>query len=435
MMNRFLKMVLAGVLASTMFVGCSGSKTKEGMQAAAGGQKVVLNFWHGMESGENNRVLTEMIDKFNSTYPNIEVKLQGYGAADQAMGKVMTAIQGKKQPELLWWAPAFTGQLAEAGVLADIDQFIEEDKTFDKSDIYPGLWEVSKYQGSIYSLPFEANNLGIFYNKKAFEEAGVAKTPETWDEFYEAAKKLTIDRDKDGKVDQYGFQVPIGTGEWTVWTWQTLLWQAGGEFLSPSQDQPLFNSEAGVEAIEFWKKLIEEGIAYFSETDAGYKTDDFEAGKTAMQIIGPWTLPQLDENKTVDYGVFFLPKNKRNATNIGGENLFIFKTTPEKEKASWEFAKWIMSKEFQVEWAMKTGYLPVSYSAADTPEFQKFLEEKPAMKVFVDQMVYGLARPSIPQYNEISTQLGKQLEQALYGKISPKQALDTAAEEAKKALK
>lgn len=432
MRKRILSMALAGVMSLGMLTGCGGAK--EGTNSNPN-QKVELNFWHGMESGENNTVLTEMVEKFNKTHPNIEVKLQGYGAADQAMGKIMVAIQGQKQPELLWFAPAFTGKFAEADVLAAAEDFMKEDSTFKKEDIYQGLWDVSSYKGKIYTVPFEANNLAVFYNKKAFQEAGITKTPETWDELAEAAKKLTVDKNKDGKIDQYGFQVPIGTNEWTVWTWQTLLWQAGGDFLNKEQNAPAFNSTQGQMAVDYWKDLVDDNYAYFSETDAGYKTDDFEAGKVAMQIIGPWTLPQLDKNKSVDYGVFFLPKKERFATNIGGENLFIFKTTKEKEKASWEFAKWIMSKEFQVEWAKKTGYLPVSKSAANSEEFKAFLNEKPNVKVFVDQMQYGFARPSIPAYNDISTQLGKQLEQALYGKISSKEALDAAAEAAKKALK
>lgn len=153
-----------------------------------------------------------------------------------------------------------------------------------------------------------------------------------------------------------------------------------------------------------------------------------------MQIVGPWILPQLNTNKKVNYGVFFLPKDHRYATNIGGENLFIFKTSPEREQASWEFAKFIMSNDFQVEWAQKTGYLPVNKSAGEVAKFKAYLKENPSYKVFVDQMQNGFSRPSIPAYNSISAALGKEIEQALYQKKTPKQALDDAAKAAEAAL-
>ncbi len=389
-------------------------------------QKVTLVFWHGIESPESNAILKSMVNKFNTTHKNIEVKLQNYGAADQVQGKIMTAVQGGNQPELLWWAPAFTGMLAEADVLVAAEDYIKKDRKFKKSDIYPGLWEVSKHKGKIYTVPFEANCLGIYYNKKHFKEAGIKKLPKTWNQFYAAAKKLTTKK-------RYGFQVPIGTNEWTVWTWQTLLWQAGGEFLNKKKTAPAFNSKAGVTAIKFWKKMIDNKVANFSEPDAGYKTDEFEAGKISMMINGPWNLMRLKDNK--DLGIFFLPKKKRYATNIGGENLFIFKTTKAKEKASWEFAKWIMSADFQVEWTMKTGYLPVSKSAAKAPKYKAFLKKNPNVAVYVDQMKYGKARPSVPAYNEISAALGKQLEQALYGDKTPEAALKSAEAAAIKALR
>ncbi len=386
-------------------------------------EKVELVFWHGIESPENNEVLKKLVTKFNDDHPQIEVKLQHFGAADQVQGKVMTAVQGGNQPELMWWAPAFTGMLAEADVLAAADDLMADDDKFDKNDIYPGLWEVSKYKGKIYTVPFEANNLAIYYNKKHFAEAGIEKIPETWDEFYKVAKKLTTKK-------RYGFLVPVGTNEWTVWTWQTLLWQAGGDFLNKNNDGPAFNSEAGETALKFWKKMIDTKVAAFSETDTGYKPDYFVSGKFSMMINGPWNLVSMKDNK--ELGIFFLPKKVRYATNIGGENLFIFKSTPEKEAASWEFAKFIMSAQFQVEWAMKTGYLPVSLSAAKSPKYLEFLKENPNVKVYVDQMKHGLARPSIPEYNEISAALGKQLEQALFGEKTPSKALADAAKAAKK---
>ncbi|AGB41743.1 ABC-type sugar transport system, periplasmic component [Halobacteroides halobius DSM 5150] len=390
---------------------------------------VELTFWHGMESGANNKALKKKVKEFNQSHPDIQVDLQSYGAADDAESKVMTSVAGGNPPEMMWMGPHMTGQLAEAGVLAPVSEFIKNDPSFNKDDIYDSLWKVSSYQGKIYTAPFEANNLGIFYNKDYFKQAGIKELPDTWTEFIEVAKKVQENSDA-----EYGFQVPMGTGEWTVWNWEAFLKQAGGEFLKDNGTKIAFDSKDGAEALQYWVDLVHKyKVAEFSQTGAGYKTGALESGRIAMQIIGPWTIPQL--NKTdLNYGTFMLPKQEERGTSLGGENLYIFKTTERKEKAAWKFAKYVMSADFQVEWAKKTGYLPVSKSAMNSDEYQNFLDENPAVRTFTKQMKYGFARPTGPAYPGISSALGKAIEKALYQRLTPEEALENAAKKGQEAL-
>jgi multiple sugar transport system substrate-binding protein len=389
--------------------------------------RVTVTFWHGMESGINNKILQSKIDQFNARHSDIFVDAQVYGAADQLGPKLDAAVAGKTPPDLLWWSPAFFPKYAEAGALRGIDDFLAEDASFNRHDVYDYLWELGSFEGKLYLTPFSANNLGVYYNRKMLAEAGVHQPPQTWEEFKQTAKRLT----RDGV---FGFQIPIGTSEWTVWTWQCFLWQAGGEILTPDKKAAAFNSPAGVAALDFWRSLFDEKLANFSETDAGYKTDNFLAGRIAMTINGPWNYAALKEQKAVELGVWPLPKQSREATNIGGESLFLFKSSARRERAAWEFMKFVMSADFQVDWAMATGYLPVSKSAAGDEKYQAFLAANPFIKAYNDQMPAGRTRPSIPQYPALSQTLGKYLEAALYGKLSSQEALDKAAAEVNQLL-
>ncbi|MBI1763284.1 MAG: ABC transporter substrate-binding protein [Acidobacteria bacterium] len=382
--------------------------------------KTIVTFWHGMESGVNNQVLQAKLDLFNAQHPGIFIDAQVYGAADQLGPKLDAAVAGKTPPDLLWWSPAFFPKYAAAGALRNLDELIAQDAAFDRADVYDYLWELGSFDNKLYVTPFSANNLGIYYNKQMLSEAGIAQPPQTWDEFKTTARKLT-------RNGVYGFQIPIGTSEWTVWTWQCYLWQAGGELLTPDKKQAAFNSAAGVAALDFWKSLYDEKLANFSETDAGYKTDNILAGRIAMTINGPWNYADLKTQPHI--GVFALPRQQRAATNIGGESLFLFKTNAQRERAAWEFMKFVMSADFQVDWAMATGYLPVSKSAANSAPYQAFLQANPFIKAYNDQMPVGRTRPSIPQYPALSLTLGKYLEAALYGKLSAQEALDKAATE------
>ena len=420
-------------LSLLIFTACGKKDSVKADDKSASTGNVELVFWHGIESPDSVAILESKIKEFESKNPSITVKAQNYGAADQVNGKIMTAIAGSKAPDLMWWAPAYTGQLAKTGNLVKIEDLIKSDSSFDKNDVYQGLWDVSTYKGEIWTVPFSANNLGLYYNKKHFKEAGIdPQSIKTWDDLLAVSKKLT-------KADRMGFQVPLGNSEWTVWTWQTLLWQAGGEFLSEVSDKAAFNTAAGINALQFWTDLVQkEKVASFSEPDAGYKTDDFLAGRVSMMINGPWnygTLEDASKNSGFEYGVIMLPSagkyavdgKGRNATNIGGENLFLFKSNADRESAAWKFSKFIMSGDFQVDWAIKTGYLPVSKSAAANTQYQDFLKENEFIKTYSDQMQFGKARPSIPEYVKISEYLGKEIEKTLYNKQDAKTSLERAA--------
>jgi multiple sugar transport system substrate-binding protein len=404
------RLVAAAAIALTA-VACRGASGRDGV--------TVVTFWHGMESGVNNRVLETKIGEFNRAHPSIRVEAQVYGAADQLGPKLDAAVAGRTPPDLLWWAPAFFPKYASAGVLRPIDDFVRDDETFDRGDVYDNLWAAGTYKGRLYVTPFSANNLAVYYNRRLFSEAGLTRVPGTWEEFAAAARALT-------RGGVAGFQIPIGSAEWTVWIWQCFLWQANGELVSPD-GRAAFSSEAGVAALDFWRSLLASGAARFSETDAGYKTDDFLAGRVAMVINGPWNYAALRAQRHVEVGAFPLPRRDRAATNIGGESLFLFRSTPERERAAWEFMKFVMGPAFQVDWAIDTGYLPVSKAAASSERYRAYLAEHPFLRVYNDQMAAGRTRPSLPEYPALSATLGKYLEAAMYDKYSSREALARAA--------
>ena len=413
--TRLYAALLLAVLLSLAACACSS-----GSAVTADGRTRVV-FWHGMESGVNNEVLRLKIDEFNRRHPDIFIDAQVYGAADQLGPKLDAAVAGRTPPDLLWWAPAFFPKYAAAGALRPLDDLLANDASFDRGDVYDFLWRMGSYDGKVYVTPFSANNLGIYYDRAALREAGVTEPPRTWNEFRDIARRTTTPGRK-------GFQIPAGAAEWTVWTWQCWLWQAGGELLTPDDRRAAFNSSAGVAALDYWRALLADGAGR-TETDAGYKTEDFLARRVAMTSNGPWNYPVLQKQRAVDYGVFPLPVGERAATNIGGESLFLFRSDERREQAAWEFMKYVMSADFQVEWAMSTGYLPVSRSANDDPRYREYLAANDFMRVFAEQMPVGKTRPSIEQYPAVSAVLGRYIEAALYDKYTSQEALDRAAAE------
>lgn len=346
------------------------------------------------------------------------------------MPKIVTAISSGMQPDLLWYAPVYTGTIAESGKLLAAEDLFKSDTSFDYRDIYPALLETGRYDGKIYTVPFETNCLAIYYNKKHFTEAGIDKLPETWDEFILTAQKLTVDKDGDGEPERFGFLIPMGTEEWTVWCWETFLWQAGGEILDKNTGKPAFHKEPGVKALEYWIDMLYiSKCAVLSARNSGYKLDPFLSQNVSMMINGPWNYSSLKGQDHIEFGSFPMPRNVTGATNIGGENLYIFKSTDERQAAAWIFASYVMSREFQVDWAINTGYLPVNRKAAQDARYRKFLNNNPFVQTYIDSLETGRSRPAVPAYSRISKRIGNAIEKALYRKLSPEEALREAYEE------
>ncbi|BAZ10997.1 extracellular solute-binding protein [Calothrix sp. NIES-4071] len=395
-----------------------------GCQAAPSNNNGVirLTLWQGVNPPPNRDVLQKLVDKFNQTHSDIQVESLYIGQQDQQMPKILAAVVGNAPPDLLWYNQTIGGQLVELNALIPLDDYLNKSPV--KSEIDPTLFESMEYEQKIWSVPFATNNVGVFYRPSLFKAAGV-EVPKTWEEFRQVAKKLTRDTNNDGQIDQHGMVLPLGKGEFAVFTWLPFMWSGGGELVSGSAGAAgvdLADNKGATSALQLWRNLITDGSAILSGPERGYETDALVAGKVAMQLTGPWTLGEF-QAKGIDFAVFPIPVDQRPATSIGGENLFLFKTAPERERAAFKFAEYVLSEEFQTELALGTGYLPINIKSRQNPKYLEFAKKQPAVKVFLDQAKFGRSRPIFPGYNRVSENIGRAVEAVLLGKASPTEAL------------
>ncbi|NJR65705.1 MAG: ABC transporter substrate-binding protein [Leptolyngbyaceae cyanobacterium CRU_2_3] len=395
-----------------------------GCQAAGSLPGVIhLTLWQGVNPPANRDVLQKLVDQFNQTHPTIQVESLYVGQGDQQMPKILAAVVGNTPPNLLWYAPMITGQLVELDAILPLEDWLTTRPV--KAEIDPALMAAIAWENHIWAIPFDVNNVGIFYRPSLFEAAGITAIPKTWDELRQVAKQLTQPAN-----NQHGMVLPLGKGEWTVFTWLPFMWGGGGELVSPelgsNRPQVQLANDGAIAALQLWQNLISDGSAVLSQPERGYELDGFLAGKVAMQITGPWTLGQLQDSGMTDFAVMPIPSGIRSATSLGGENLFIFKTTPAEEQAAKVFAEYVLSASFQTEWAVGTGYLPVNLKSRQSPAYQDFIAKQPVLKVFLQQAQYGRSRPIFPGYNRISENLGRAIESALLQKSTPEEALQTA---------
>ncbi len=383
--------------------------------------KTHITLWQGINPPTNREVLQKLVDKFNRSQNDIFVESIYAGQSDQQIPKILSAVVGNAAPDLLWYASTLTGRLVELNALRPLDDLLAKSPLRDRID--PALLPTMQWRDRTWSVPFATNNIGIFYRPSLFKAAGIEKLPQTWAELREVTQKLTIDKDSDGRIDQRGIFLPLGKGEFAVFIWTPFLWSAGGELIKDNRPQ-LATPEAQ-RALQLWQDLIKNDSAVLSQPERGYEEDNFVSGKVAMQISGSWALRYMTQKK-IDFDVMPIPQDRYPATTIGGENLFLFKSTPEKEAAAWKFAEFVIGEEFQTEWAKQTGYLPINLDSQRSSAYAKYIAQHPAIKIFLKQMQVAKSRPLSPDYPRISESVGRAIEATLLQKKTPADALADA---------
>lgn len=393
-----------------------------------------ITLWD-QKAGDASPVLDGLVKQFNDEQKKYVVKRQFIaGSADQFASQIKNAIRTKDTPNLIFGDSNLSriGSLLTSEAVADLTPFFGTgDYELEKDDIYPGMLEPSTIDGTIYSLPTDGGAYSLIYNKKTFEEAGITDLPKTWDDVAEAAKKLTTD----GK---YGIYLPMGADEWTSFTWESMLWSAGGEFLNADNTEAEFNSPAGVEALTAWTDMIADGSAYPSSlADDSQQTGrpGFTAGQIGMFIGRPADLPLLDEALGEGVaGVLPFPEIKEPAMNIGTNGSYILNSTEEENAGAWAFLSWALQPAQQATWDIGTGYLPTNRNTAESTAWKEHVAQDERIGVFSDQLSYARTRPAITQYAAVSSALATQIEKAMLQQITPEEALQTAEEEANAAL-
>lgn len=295
-------------------------------------------------------------------------------------------------------------------------------------DFYPAERQAATVGEKIIGVPALVDNLAIVYNKKLFADAGVAAPTAswTWDDFRAAAAKLT-----DPSKGQYGWLIPADGSEDTVWHYIPMLWEAGGDVLTPDNTHAAFNSEAGVRALTALRDMAVTDKSLYLDTTNENGPKLMNSGKVAMLVTGPWDLSQLSD---VDYGVQVMPTfsgtNGAHQTISGPDNWVVFDNGDKKKQAAIDFVKWLTAPDQVKTFSLGTGDLPTRLSVGQDPAFRDQLNEKlPGSATFVENLTnVKKVRPAVEQYPAISEALGQAVVAVMLGKDEPAPALKNAAD-------
>lgn len=423
--RNIILMLMAGIFCSLLL---AGIKWHAGVAHAQ--EPVVITFWHAM-GGFRGEVLNELVTKFNQTHPNIRVEPRYVKSTDKFSNdynalyrEILYNLAQGKPPVVTQVYENWTVQLIEAKAIVPMEDFIKRTgglSQADLDDFIPIFLKANKYDGKIWTLPFNKSIYVLFYNKEAFKEKGLTP-PKTWQELRSVAKKLTGERK--GKM-MYGLVFSPSVDIFGHW-----LLANGGAFIK--NNYAVFNDKIGKQDMEFWYKIVNDDESALISFDA-YK--DFLDEKSAMYIETTSKWGSIKNKAKFQFGTTYLPIGTTKKYQFAGTNLAIFSSaTPEQKKAAWEFVKWLTSKDNTAYWALKTGYLPVRTSAVNSSEYKEFLMIEPDMMVGIKALEYAEVQPRIAQWESIRGILDDAVFDVVTKKIAPSAALDKAAELSNKHL-
>jgi multiple sugar transport system substrate-binding protein len=294
-----------------------------------------------------------------------------------------------------------------------------------KTDNYfPGPLKSVEWDGKYFGIPKATNTIALYYNKDMFKAKGLDpnKPPQTWDELVADARKLT-----DPAKNVYGLAFSAKANE--EGTFQFLPWaQMGGGSYEH------INADGAVKALDTWKTIMDEKLASPDTLTRGQwdSTGTFNSGNAAMAISGPWELDRMMKEAKFDWGVTLLPVPQEGAERssaMGDFNWAVFASTKHPAEAfkALEFFASQDDKMFK-----NYGQLPARSDITIPATGEKLKDE--ALQVFIEQLKYAKPRGPHPQWPKISKAIQDAIQAALTGQMSPKDALDQAADKIKAVL-
>lgn len=430
--------VIVILMLSLVLSACgSGSTSAKPTAAAAGGGvdgngNVTLEFWYSL-SGDTGAAVEALVKQFNESQSKITVKATYQGTYSDIMAKIYSAIAGGALPNVAQAGGA--PLLGTSNAILPMTDFVSGENGFDLSQIYKAFIDYNTVNGVVWSMPFNNSVPVMYYNKDLFKAAGLdpENPPQNFDELIEAAKLLTLDPNNTGAPIQYG----LNAREDTHWYLDTMFLENGSAIVKDDLSEVLYNNPQAVEMLTLWGDLVKTDKVMPSNQHTEAQTD-FLAGKLGMFFGSSASVNTIKKSATFDLGVAMFPKvgDNERALPVGGGSLVIFKNDNEAiRNASWEFVKFMSSKESSIYLTQQTGYLPIYQDAFNWPEIQQLIKDEPVREAAIQSLDYLVAIPVFSALGNSDLALRQAIEKVELGAAEPADALNLAVESVNRSIK
>ncbi|OIP72276.1 MAG: ABC transporter substrate-binding protein [Candidatus Infernicultor aquiphilus] len=403
---------------------------------------VTITFWHAM-SGSRLGVLESIIESFNAAHPDLEVKPLFTGSYAETLTKYVTAYPTGTAPNIVQVYEVGTQTMIDSDAIIPVYKIPEMlGETWDWAQYVIPITHYYSVDGKLWSMPFNSSTAMLYYNKDIFKAAGLDpnKPPTTWKEMEEYGEKILAS----GVVDH------VYSGGWPDWIFEQTL--AYNDHLYADNDngrtglakKVVFNDDFGYMVFDTWVRLHKKGIYIYGGVE--YEANSaFNAGQIAMLIQSTSSLAGIIKASKFKVGTSFLPRFEGYPVGnsvIGGGSLWITKGQSDEElRGVWEFLKYLSREDIAIKWHKGTGYFPASSGALKTLLDEGWFSADQTYLTAFLQILAGRRDTAastgvrLGPFVAMRDLFRAALEKAIAGELSPKDALDKAAEKMNALLK
>lgn len=392
----------------------------------AAGQ-VEITFWSAPNPSQEV-FWRQMAEAYMATHPDVKITVSPMPETPTSEAGILAAIAGGVAPtasENVFIG--FGSELVRSKAIVPWNAFPEWDELLKARNISATIkgWEFP--DGNYYIIPVYVNAMLVAWRIDILRELGYEKPPRTYSEVLALGERL-----KAVYPDKFLWL----RSELEVPTW----WQRWFDFFvfyyAASKGQPLItgntitaDDKAAVAVLEFFKTLRDKKLLITEPLATG-----FEAGKTVMTVLGPWTFPWWKENyPELVYGETFVltpppvpdwyPADEPIYTFADAKGVVLYaQATPEQRKVMWDFIRWVLSDpEHDLAWTKITGMLPARDDVGTNTLFTAYIAEKePALLPYAQSIAFAVPPIGHPQFVEIQEQMGLEcIYPVLMGELTP----------------
>lgn len=410
-MQKILRLMSLFAVISLLVIAC-GEDDKQPQQT----DKKEISFWHFWSEPYQREAISKIIADFEKkTGCKVNVTELSW---NDGKTKLMAAFNSGTAPDVLELGSDWVAQFSSSGVLKELDTLADYSKFIDFT-LAPCKWN-----SKMYAMPWITDTRVMFYNKDLLERAGLDTiAPQSIAELMRAAEKINNIK------DAYGFGANGSDQHRLYKKIIPLMWSHGGRILDDAGNV-VINSKENVEAFYDYVTLAGFGV---QETQKQLDAM-FAQGKVGFWFSGAWLLNKIKkENPTMRFGVALMPSVKATAGGdlvpgmsfAGGEYIAVNAKTETKYSA--EFAKFLTDGKNAIEFCKM---IPEAGFPCDKNYFNDdFYKTQENRLVFAEQLKYAKMTPVHPKWLKMEAILEQAIEQVLYAKKSPEDALAEAHEE------
>ena len=400
----------------------------EALEEATADDPVELTMYYPIAvGGPLEDVMDGLVAGFEEENPHIDVNPVYSGNYDDTLVQAQSAIDAGDVPATTVLLSTDMFSLIDDDLLVPFDDVVatEEEEEWLDSFYDEFMYNSRDAEGTTWGIPFQRSTIVQYYNKEAFEEAGLDpdQPPSDWDELVEMSAQL-----QEGSDVQWGVQMP--SSGFPYWLFQTFTTQLGVEIVNDEGNEVYLDKPEVTEALEFWHSLNEEhGVHPPGVVDWGTTPEDFMQEEVGIIWTTTGNLANIRDNAPFDFGVSMLPERERRGSPTGGGNFYLFADAPpEQQRAAVELIRYLTQPEQAAEWSIETGYVAPLPEAWETDAMQEYVADFPEAEVARDQLEHSVRELATYHRGEVYDTVNDALQAALTGEQPPEEALLEANE-------